>query len=410
LFRELVEGEQSKAQRYIFFAEREAAKVPALPVDTKARPIDRVAVVGAGTMGSGIAISVANAGIEVALIDASEEALQSGLRLMERHYEDAARRGRMSEDEATRRIVSITGSLTLESAANAALVVEAVFEDLELKQRIFSDLDRIARSEAILATNTSYLDIDEIAAATSRPDRIAGLHFFSPANVMRLVEIVRGKETAPEVVATLVSFARRLGKIPVVVGNCHGFVGNRMLRRRNIAAERLLLQGALPQEIDAAMVEFGFPMGPFAATDLAGLDIGWRMRKAIGARAEIADALCEMGRLGQKSGKGFYRYEPGSRSPLPDPEVETLIVEASERLGIPRRTFDKAEIVERLLTPVIDEGRRILEEGIAARASDIDVIWVHGYGWPVWRGGPMYYAENELKQRKGEGHVEKINA
>jgi 3-hydroxyacyl-CoA dehydrogenase len=346
----------------------------------------------------------------VALIDASEDALQRGLQAVRRHYDDAARRGKLGEDEAKRRMAAIAGHLAFESAADSDLVIEAVFEDLALKQRVFSELDRITGVDAVLATNTSYLDIDKIAAATARPRSAAGLHFFSPANVMRLVEIVRGRETAPEVIAMLVAFARRLGKIPVVVGNCHGFVGNRMLRQRNIAAEQLLLEGAMPQEVDAAMVEFGFPMGPFAATDLAGLDIGWRMRQAIGARAEIADALCEQGRLGQKSGKGFYRYEPGSRTPLPDPDVDALIEDASRRLGIARRKFGNQEIVDRLLTPVIEEGRRILEEGIAARSSDIDVIWVHGYGWPVWRGGPMYYAENELKQRKGERHVETSTA
>jgi 3-hydroxyacyl-CoA dehydrogenase len=393
LFDELVAGDQSKAQRHLFFAEREAAKVPGLSPAIKPRTIERSAVVGAGTMGAGIATCFADAGIEVALIETSAEALGRGLSTMETNYRDAAKRGRLSADEADRRRTLVKGSVGLEAAASADLIVEAIFEDMALKQQVFHDLGRLTRADAILATNTSYLDVDAIAAATRRPTSVAGMHFFSPANVMRLVEIVRGRETSPETLTTLLSLARKLGKVAVVVGNCHGFVGNRMLRQRNVAAERLLLEGALPQDIDAALVDFGFPMGPLAASDLAGLDIGWRMRKAAGFRAEIADALCELGRFGQKTGRGFYHYEPGSRTPLPDPEVEQLIVEASKRLGIARRAFAADEIVERLLYPLINEGARILDEGIAARAGDIDVIWAFGYGFPVWRGGPMHYAD-----------------
>ena len=394
LFSELLAGDQSKAQRHLFFAEREAAKIPGLPPDVKPRPIERAAVIGAGTMGAGIALCFADAGIEVALIETSEEALQRGLSTIETNYREAAKRGRVSAAGADRRRALVSGSIGLGPAANADIVVEAVFEDMALKQQIFADLDCLACPGGILATNTSYLDIDAIAAATGRPESVAGMHFFSPAHVMRLVEIVRGRETSLETLATLVALARRIGKIPVVVGNCHGFVGNRMLRQRNTAAERALLDGALPQEIDAALVDFGFPMGPLAASDLAGLDIGWRMRKAAGFCAEIADALCERGRFGQKTGSGFYRYEPGSRAPLPDPEVEELIVAASRRLGITRRSIAKEEIVERLLFPSINEGARILEEGIAARPGDIDVIWAYGYGFPVWRGGPMHYADS----------------
>ena len=339
LFAELVAGDQSKALRHLFFAEREAAKGSGVPIDIKPETIGFAAVVGAGTMGSGIAISFADAGIPVALIETSGEALMRGLASIDRHYRDASKRGRLTAEEAERRRALVVPGNGIDSAAGADVVIEAVFEDMAVKRQVFAELDRIAAAGAILASNTSYLDIDTIAAATSRPVAVAGMHFFSPANIMRLAEIVRGRETAPETLATLVALARRLGKVPVVVGNCHGFVGNRMLRQRNVATERVLLEGALPQEVDAAMVEFGFPMGPLAATDLAGLDIGWRMRKAAGFRAEIADALCEQGRFGQKRGLGFYRYEPGSRAPLADPEVERLIGETSLRLGIKRRPF-----------------------------------------------------------------------
>ena len=393
LFEELMAGDQSKAQRYLFFAEREAAKLTGPAADAKPRAIARAAVIGAGTMGTGIALALADSGIRVTLLETSDEALQRGLGTIGKTYADAVKRGKLDASEAARREALIKGGIGLEQVTGAELVIEAVFEDLALKQKIFAGLGRQAGDQAILATNTSYLDVDAIAAASGRPALVAGMHFFSPANVMRLVEIVRGRETAPEVLATLVALARRLGKVPVVVGNCHGFVGNRMLRQRNIAAERLMLEGATPEQIDAAMVEFGFAMGPLAATDLAGLDIGWRMRKAAGLRAEIADALCEAGRLGQKSGRGFYRYEPGSRTPLPDPDVETLIREKASELGVAQRAMGAEEIVERLLLPMINEGARILEEGVAARASDIDVIWANGYGWPVWRGGPMHYAD-----------------
>jgi 3-hydroxyacyl-CoA dehydrogenase len=275
-----------------------------------------------------------------------------------------------------------------------------VFEEMEVKADVFGALDRIAKPDAVLASNTSYLDVDAIARTTKRPHSVLGMHFFSPANVMRLLEVVRGKETEAQVLATAVALGRRIGKAPVVVGVCHGFAGNRMLRLRSVEAERLLIEGARPQDVDAAMTAFGFPMGPLAAGDLAGLDISWRMRKAQGLRAEIADRLCELGRYGQKTGKGFYRYEAGSRAPQPDPEVEKLIADASARLGVTRRAIEKEEIVERLLFPMINEGARILDEGIAARPGDIDVIWVFGYGFPAWRGGIMHYADT-----RGLAHV-----
>jgi 3-hydroxyacyl-CoA dehydrogenase len=272
-------------------------------------------------------------------------------------------------------------------------VIEAVFEDMAVKQRVFATLDRIAKPGAVLATNTSYLDVDALARGTSRPEAVVGMHFFSPAHIMRLLEVVRGAATSPQALATAIAVGRKMGKIPAVVGVCHGFVGNRMHRIRGTEGERLLLDGALPQDVDAAMVEFGFPMGPFAAADLAGLDIGWRMRKAQGLRAPIADLLCEQGRFGQKTGRGFYRYASGSRTGEPDPEVTELIAAERARGGLIAGQIGKDEIVERVIYPMINEGARILTEGIAQRPGDIDVIWVYGYGFPAWRGGPMHYAD-----------------
>jgi 3-hydroxyacyl-CoA dehydrogenase len=393
-FLELVADDQSKAQRHIFFAEREAAKVKNLSAEVNPSEVKRVAVIGAGTMGGGIAMCFANAGIPVTLVDAFQEALARGLETVRRNYQATAARGGLSAEEMNRRINLITSSTDLAAVADADLIIEAVFEEMDLKTRIFADLDRLAKPKAVLATNTSYLDVNDIARATHRPESVVGMHFFSPANVMRLLEIVRGAATAPATVSTAVAIARKIRKAPVVVGVCHGFVGNRMLRLRSLEAERLLLEGALPQDIDVAMTEFGFPMGPFAASDLAGLDVSWRMRKAQGVEALIADQLCERGRFGQKTGQGFYRYEPGLRTPKPDGEVEQLVLATALRLGVKRRSIDSKEIVERLLFPMINEGARILDEGIAARPGDIDVIWVYGYGFPSWRGGMMFYADS----------------
>jgi 3-hydroxyacyl-CoA dehydrogenase len=392
-FSELRAGDQSKAQRYIFFAEREAAKVPDLPKGTEPRPIARAAVIGAGTMGGGIAMCFANAGIPVTLVETGQDALTRGLDTIGKNYRNSVARGGLAADEMDKRMGRITGSTDIAAVEGADIVIEAVFEEMDIKRDVFGKLDRLTRPDAVLATNTSYLDVDEIARTTQRPQSVVGMHFFSPANVMRLLEIVRGAQTAPEVLATAIATARKLGKVPAIVGVCHGFVGNRMLRARSIEAERMLLEGALPQDVDAAITGFGFPMGPFAMGDLAGLDVSWRMRKAQGTRAEIADSLCERGRFGQKTGKGFYLYEAGSRAPKPDPEVEQLITEISARQSVPRRPVPPEEIVERLLFPMINEGARILEEGIAQRPSDIDVIWVYGYGWPAWRGGPMFHAD-----------------
>ena len=392
-FMELLAGDQSKAQRHIFFAEREANKVPGLGKEVKPRDIKQVAVIGAGTMGGGISMSFANAGIPVTVVETAEDALKRGFGVMEKNYKTSAARGALREEDVGKRMGLLTGTTDFAAIKDADLVIEAVFEEMPIKKEVFGKLDKLSRTGAVLATNTSYLDVNEIAATTARPASVLGMHFFSPANVMRLLEIVRGDKTAPDVLATAVAAARRIGKVPVVVGVCHGFVGNRMLRARSIEGEKLLLEGALPHEVDGALTEFGFPMGPFAMGDLAGLDVGWRMRKSQGIRAEIADTLCEQGRYGQKTGKGFYLYEAGSRAGRPDPEVEHLIVAASKRLGVARRPIDKKEIVERLIFPMINEGARVLEEGIALRSGDIDVIWVYGYGFPRWRGGPMFYAD-----------------
>jgi 3-hydroxyacyl-CoA dehydrogenase len=393
LFRKLVTGDQSKAQRHVFFAEREAAKVPDTPEAAKPRAITRGAVIGAGTMGGGIAMCFANAGIPVTIVETSRDLLQKGLDRVAANYRTTVSRGGLGADEMERRMALITGVTELEAVGSADVVIEAVFEEMNIKKQVFANLDRLAKPNALLATNTSTLDVNEIARATARPEDVLGTHFFSPANVMRLLEIVRGAQTSFDAIATAVALGRRLSKVPVTVGVCYGFVGNRMLARRSIETERLLLEGALPQEVDAAVVAFGFSMGPCAMMDLAGLDVGWRIRKGRGERALIEDALCEAGHFGQKTGKGYFRYEAGSRTPVPDPEVEGIIIEASARLGINRRPIGEEEIVERMIFPMINEGARILEEGIAARPGDIDVIWVYGYGWPVWRGGPMYYAD-----------------
>ena len=393
LFRKLVTGDQSKAQRHVFFAEREAARVPGIPEGTKPRPIASGAVIGAGTMGGGIAMCFANAGIPVTIVETGRDLLQKGLDRVAANYRATVARGGLGADEMERRIALIKGVTELDAVGAADFVIEAVFEEMQLKKRVFADLDRVAKANAVLATNTSTLDVDEIARATSRPRDVLGTHFFSPANVMRLLEIVRGAATSPDALVTAVTLGRYLGKVPVTVGVCYGFVGNRMLARRSVEAERLLLEGALPQEVDAAVTGFGFPMGPFAMADMAGLDVGWRIRKGRGERNEIEDALCEAGHFGQKTGKGYFRYDAGSRAPVPDPEVERTILDASSRAGITRRAITQEEIVERMIFPMINEGACILEEGIAARPGDIDVIWVYGYGWPVWRGGPMYYAD-----------------
>ena len=387
LFMELVGGEQSKAQRHVFFAEREAQKVPDMTAGVKPRAVERAVVIGAGTMGGGIAMCFANVGIPVSVIEAEQAALTRGLDRVAANYKTAISRGSMAAPELDKRMALIRGTTDFAAAAEGDIVIEAVFEEMDIKKRVFGDLDRVAKPGALLATNTSTLDVNEIARATRRPEDVLGMHFFSPANVMRLLEIVRGEKTSHEALATAIAVGRRIGKVVAVVGVCDGFVGNRMLHRRSAQAERLLLEGALPQEVDAAVTEFGFPMGPFAMGDLAGLDVGWRIRKGRGTTAPVADPLCEAGRFGQKTGGGYYRYEAGSRTPLPDPEVERIIVAASEKAGMTRRSIPRQEILERMIYPMINEGARILDEGIATRAGDIDIIWIYGYGWPAWRGG-----------------------
>jgi 3-hydroxyacyl-CoA dehydrogenase len=392
LFERLVAGDQSKAQRHLFFAEREAAKVPGIGKEVKARDVNRAGVIGAGTMGAGIAMCVANAGIPVTLLETTDEALQRGLGAIGKNYAASVSRGSLDEAEKSRRIGLIEGTTDYARLADVDLVIEAAFEDMAVKREIFGKLGAVAKPGAVLATNTSYLDVDEIAAASGRPADVLGLHFFSPANVMRLLEIVRAAATAPDALVTALAVARRIGKVPVVVGVCHGFVGNRMLRARNAENESLLLEGATPQQVDKAFVDFGWPMGPFQMSDLAGLDISWRMRKAHGETAAIADALCEAGRLGQKTGSGYYRYAQGARTAEPDPYVLELIEAKARELGVPRRDVSADEIIERTHLPLVNEGARILAEGIAARSSDIDIVWTNGYGFPIGKGGPMFWA------------------
>lgn len=392
-FLKLVASDQSKAQRYAFFAEREASKIAGVPEGTKSRPVNRVAILGAGTMGGGIAMSFANAGIPVTLIETGEEQLKRGMGIMQKNWEATAARGGIPADAPAKRMALINGVVGIENVGDADLVIEAVFETMAVKKEVFGKLDQYVKPGAVLASNTSYLNIDEIAKATKRPQDVLGMHFFSPANVMKLCEIVRADKTAPDALVTAVTIARKIAKVPAVVGVCDGFVGNRMLAQRGKQSEKLLFEGALPQQVDAVVTKFGMPMGPFAMGDLAGLDIGWRSRKDRGIKSEIADTLCEAGRFGQKTGKGYYKYEAGSRAPMPDPEVEKLIDETLLRLGRKKRVVSDDEILERMMYPMINEGAKILEEGIAARPSDIDVVWLYGYGWPIYRGGPMFWAD-----------------
>ncbi len=413
LFLELMASPESKAQRYFFFAEREAAKIPDVPPDTPAKEIKTAAVVGAGTMGGGIAMTFANVGIPVTVVEISREPLERGLAVVRKNYEATASKGRLTVADVDKRMGIIRGTTDFGAIADADIVIEAVFEEMAVKKDVFAKLDKICKADAVLATNTSTLDVNEIAGATARPESVIGMHFFSPANVMKLLEVVRGAKTSKPVIATAMSVGRRIGKVPVLVGVCDGFVGNRMLHQRGKQAERLILEGALPQQVDKVLYDFGFPMGPFAMGDLAGLDVGWRIRKARGERALIADRLCELGRFGQKTGAGYYRYEGGDRTPIPDPDVEKIILEVSREQSVQRRPISDQEILERLLYPMVNEGAKILEEKLAIRASDIDVIWVYGYGWPVYRGGPMFWADQvglkaiktrmlELQQRHGD--------
>jgi 3-hydroxyacyl-CoA dehydrogenase len=392
LFAELLSSPESKAQRYFFFAEREAAKIPDVPSDTAAKDVKKAAVIGAGTMGGGIAMNFANVGIPVTVIEVKQDALDRGLGVVRKNYENTASKGRMTMQDVEKRMALLTGTTDFNAVKDADIIVEAVFEEMPIKKEVFAKLDALAKPDAVLATNTSTLDVNEIASATRRPESVIGMHFFSPANVMRLLENVRGAKSSKTTIATAMAVGRRINKVPVLVGVCYGFVGNRMLHQRGIQAERLILEGALPHQVDKVLYDFGFPMGPFAMSDLAGLDVGWRIRKGRGVRSEVADRICELGRFGQKTGAGYYKYDD-KRNPSPDSEVEKIIVDVATEMGITRRHIDDEEILQRLLYPMVNEGAKILDEKIAIRPSDIDVIWVYGYGWPVYRGGPMFWAD-----------------
>ncbi len=390
LFRELITGPQSLAQRHFFFAERQIWKLPDISRETPQVDVQKVGIIGAGTMGGGIAMNFANIGLPVTLVETSQEALDRGLGVMRSNYERTASRGRISAEDVETRMGLVSGTLAMEDLGDVDLVIEAVFESMPLKKEIFARLDGIAKPGAILASNTSALDINEIAQATGRPEAVIGLHFFSPANVMKLVEVVRGVATSDEVIATSMSLSKRIGKNAALVGVCPGFVGNRILAARQAQAHRLVMEGAMPWDVDRVLFDFGLPMGPFAMSDLAGLDIGWNKAESRGQTPR--DVLCEMDRRGQKTGAGYYDYDE-NRKASPSPVVEKVIREFAARAGNEAREISDEEILERCVFPMINEGVKILDEGMAIRASDVDVIWVSGYGWPVYRGGPMFYAE-----------------
>ena len=392
---------QSLSQRHAFFAEREARKVSGLGPETSQTDVRHAAVLGCGTMGTGIAMCFANAGIPVIVTESEQGMLDRGMKMIRKNYASTVSKGRMTEEEAEARLALIEPTLEFERVSAADVVIEAVFEEMELKKKIFTRLDGLCKADAILATNTSSLDVNTIAAVTGRPEQVVGTHFFSPANVMRLVEIVRGDHTSPEVLATTLTLSKQLGKVGVVVGVCDSFAANRMLYPYSRQAQFLIEEGALPEQVDKVIYDFGFPMGPFALSDLAGIDVGWRVRQHREPSrpkhlrySEIADRLYEMGRYGQKTRKGWYNYEEGSRIPMPDPEVVDLVVRTSRELEIDRREISDEEILQRCIYPLINEGARILEEGIVQRASDLDIVWLYGFGFPRYRGGPMFYADS----------------
>lgn len=398
LFGELMESDQRAGLIHAFFAEREVSKVPGLPKDTPVRDIKKVGVIGAGTMGGGIAMNFANAGIPVTIAEVKQEALDKGLGIIRKNYEATAKKGRITPEQVEERMSLIDGTLTYDDFADKDLVIEAVFESMDLKKKIFSELDAKCKPGAILASNTSTLDIDEIASATKRPEDVIGLHFFSPANVMKLLEIVRGEKTSDEVKATGMALAKKIKKVGVLVGNCHGFVGNRMLHKRGAEAMSLVDDGASPQQVDKVLTDLGFPMGQFAMGDLAGIDIGHSIREERRKAGENVppswmDKLVEKGRLGQKTMAGTYKYEEGNRKPIPDPEVDQIIADFRKEQGIEPREISDQEILERCMYVMINEGAKILDEGIADRSLDIDITWIYGYGFPAYRGGPMFWAD-----------------
>ena len=390
LFNVLLADSQSSALRHVFFAERQAAKVEGVTSETPTLPVRKAGVIGAGTMGGGIAMNFLNAGIPVTIVETSQEALDRGLGIIRANYDTTASKGRMKAEDVDVRMGLLTGSLQLDDLADCDLVIEAVFEQLDIKRDVFARLDKVAKSDAILATNTSYLDIDDIAAATSRPSSVIGLHFFSPANVMKLLEIVRTRDTSLPIVATAVKLAKTIGKLGVTVGNGFGFVGNRILAARNRESDRLVLEGAMPWDVDRVLYDFGFPMGHFQMRDLVGLDVGWN-REATSS-ANVREILNEMGRHGQKTRGGYYDYD-GNRKQTPSSVAAKVIEDFAAKQGIVRRQVGDEEILDRILFAMVNEGAKILDEGIAARSSDIDIIWVTGYGWPKYRGGPMFWAD-----------------
>ena len=400
LFMGLMAGTQSRAQQYFFFAERKAAKIENIPEDTKPRSVKKVGVIGAGTMGGGISMNFLSAGIPVTIFEMNQEALDRGTGIMRKNYEATAAKGRMTAEQVEGAMGLLTPTLDFNALADCDLIIEAVFEQMDVKKDIFTRLDQTVKQGAILASNTSYLNIDEIAAVTSRPQDVVGLHFFSPANVMKLLEVVRGAKTAPDVLVTAMQIAKKIKKVAVVAGVCHGFIGNRMLMPRQVEATKLLLEGATPEQIDRVHVEFGMPMGPFQMADLAGVDIGWHRDPT---RIEnIRDALAAEGRWGQKKQAGFYDYDD-KRRPSPSPRVQEIIEDFRAKAGITARDISDEEIVQRTLYTMVNEGAKILEEGMAQRASDIDVVWIYGYGWPVYRGGPMFWADTEGLQKIVDG-------
>ncbi len=402
LFRQVLTSNQSAAQRHIFFAERAAAKVNDMPKDTKPLAIKKVGIIGAGTMGGGIAMNFVNAGIPVTILETSQEFLDKGLAVVRGNYERSAKKGRFTAEQVEQRMGLLTPTLDYAAIGDVDMVIEAVFENMDIKKEVFAKLDAATKPECILASNTSTLDVNAIASVTKRPEKVIGTHFFSPANVMRLLEIVRGEKTSFETLATAQAVAKAINKIGVVVGVCDGFVGNRMLHYYGGQAEFMLEEGCLPHNIDDAIYDLGLAMGPLSMGDLAGLDVSWRIRQGRGLPERlpegarycgIPDLICERGRFGQKTGAGYYKYEKGDRTRYPDPEIEALIVNYSKAKGIQRRDISREEIIERSMYALINEGARILEEGIAQRASDIDVIYVYGYGFPAYLGGPMFYAD-----------------
>jgi 3-hydroxyacyl-CoA dehydrogenase len=399
LFTQLMSTPESAALRHIFQAERAAAHIGDVPESTATRPINKIGIIGAGTMGGGIAMTFINAGLPVVLLETTQDALDRGLTGIRRNYQGALRKGTLDEATLERRLALITPTLQYEPLRDVDLVVEAVFENMDVKRQVFEKLDDLVKQDALLASNTSALNLDVIAKFTRRPQDVIGLHFFSPANVMRLLEVVRGARTSKEVLATALQLAKKLGKIAVVSGVCDGFIGNRMVARYAQAAHELLMAGALPPQIDAALQNFGMAMGPFRMNDLAGLDIGWALRKRRAAErpnidlSNVADVLCEAGRFGQKSGAGWYRYETGSRNAIPDPDVTAIIDTYRAQKGLTSRPVSDAEIVDRCIYALVNEGARILEDGIAQRSSDIDIVYLNGYGFPAYRGGPMFYAD-----------------